>query len=60
LTSDFSPHGRPSLRNVSQSAAGPMRDTSCAGLAERRESELLCIRTRRASRPTGSLHRHTA
>jgi hypothetical protein len=33
------------MRNVSQSVAGPMRDTSRAGLAERRESALLCIRT---------------
>jgi hypothetical protein len=45
LTSDLSPQRRPTLRNVSQSVAGPMRDTSCAGLAARRESELLCIRT---------------
>jgi hypothetical protein len=45
LTSGFSPQSSPSLCNVSQSVAGPMRDTSCAGLAERRESELLCIRT---------------
>ena len=45
LTSDFSPQRSPTLRNVSQSVAGPMRDTSRAGHAERRESELLCIRT---------------
>jgi hypothetical protein len=43
LTSGFSPQSSPSFRNVSQSVAGPMRDTSRAELAERRESELLCI-----------------
>jgi hypothetical protein len=45
LTSGFSPQSSPTLRNVFQSVAGPMRDTSRAGLAERRKSELLCIRT---------------
>jgi hypothetical protein len=51
LTSGFSPQSSPSLCNVSQSVAGPMRDTSCAGLAEPRESELLCIRTSERVRP---------
>jgi hypothetical protein len=37
LTSGFSPQRHPALRNFSQSVAGPMRDTSRAGLAERRE-----------------------
>jgi hypothetical protein len=32
LTSDLSPLWRLTLRNVSQSVAAPMRDTSCAGL----------------------------
>jgi hypothetical protein len=45
LTSSFSPQSSPTLRNASQSVAGPMRDTSRAGLAERRASELLYIRT---------------
>jgi hypothetical protein len=40
------------LRNGSQSVAGPMRDTSRAGLAERRESALLCIRTSVEFQPT--------
>jgi hypothetical protein len=43
LTSGFSTQRSPTLRNVSQSVAGPMRDTLHAGHAERRESELLCI-----------------
>ena len=45
LTSGFSPQRTPTLRNVSQSVAGPMRDTSLAAHAEHRESQLLCIRT---------------
>jgi hypothetical protein len=45
LTSGFSPQRNPSLRKASQSVAGPVRDTSRAGLAEHRESELLCIHT---------------
>ena len=44
LTSGFSPQRTPTLRNVSQSVAGPMRDTSLAAHAEHRESQLLCIR----------------
>jgi hypothetical protein len=31
LTSGFSPQSGPTLRNVSQSVAGPMRDTSRDG-----------------------------
>jgi hypothetical protein len=60
LTSGFSPQRHPTLRNGSQSVAGPMRDTSRAGLGERRESSLLCIRTRGASSPTGLLTGTTA
>jgi hypothetical protein len=45
LTSGFSPQRSPTLRNISQSVAGPMRDTSRAAHTERRERELLCIRT---------------
>jgi hypothetical protein len=44
--------------NVSQclaAVAGPMRDTSRAGLAERRESELLCIHTSERVRPNRRL-----
>jgi hypothetical protein len=48
----FSPQSSRTFRNVSQSVAGPMRDTSRAELAERRESELLCIRTSVEFRPT--------
>jgi hypothetical protein len=55
LTSGFSPQSSPSLRNVSQSVAGPMRDTSRVGLAERREAELLCIRTSERVRPNRGL-----
>ncbi len=55
LTSGFSPQGRPTMRNLSQSVAGPMRDTSRAGLAERRESALLCIRTSERVKPNRGL-----
>jgi hypothetical protein len=55
LTSGFSPQRSPTLRNVSQSVAGPMRDTSRAGHAERRESELLCIRTNERVGPNRGL-----
>jgi hypothetical protein len=59
LTSGFSPQRHPALRNFSQSVAGPMRDTSRAGLAERRESELPCIRTSECVRPNRGLPKGT-
>jgi len=58
LTSGFSPQRSPTLRNVSQSVAGPMRDTSRAGHAERRESELLCIRTNEHVGPNRASYRN--
>ena len=61
LTSGFSPQRNPSLRRASQSVAGPVRDTSRAGRAERRESELLCIHTServRLNRWSSSLSGH--